>query len=194
MGNLVVRPMTSAEFEAFRSRLVREYAAEHVRAGNWTADEAEARSAEQTAELLPQGVETPGMLLLMAETAGGEPVGHLWVALERRRGFPGAWIYAIEIAPDQRGKGYGRALLLAAEQATARRGWERSASTSSGRTRPPGISTSRPATRSPPCRCTKSCRSPTERRSPGCDRSSTRSPPAAASTAPDRRVRPPTVG
>ena len=93
-----------------------------MRAGNWTADEAEARSAEQTAELLPQGVETPGMLLLMAETAGGEPVGHLWVALERRRGFPGAWIYAIEIAPDQRGKGYGRALLLAAEQATARRG------------------------------------------------------------------------
>jgi len=56
MGNLVVRPMTSAEFEAFRSRLVREYAAAHVRAGNWTADEAEARSAEQTAELLPQGV------------------------------------------------------------------------------------------------------------------------------------------
>ena len=122
MDNLVVRPMTSAEFEAFRSRLVREYAAEHVRAGNWTADEAEARSAEQTAELLPQGVETPGMLLLMAETAGGEPVGHLWLALERRRGFPGAWIYAIEIAPDRRGKGYGRALLLAAEQATARRG------------------------------------------------------------------------
>ena len=81
--------MTRVEFEAFRSRLVREYAAEHVRAGNWTEDEAEARSAEQTDELLARGVDTPGMLLLMAETSGGETVGHVWVGLERRPGFPG---------------------------------------------------------------------------------------------------------
>lgn len=121
MNNLSVRPMMSAEFEAFRDRLVREYAAKHVRAGNWTEQEAQARSAEQTAELLPQGVETPGMLLLMAETPGGEPVGHVWLGLERRHG-PGAWIYSIEIAQDQRGKGYGRALLRLAEQETARRG------------------------------------------------------------------------
>ncbi|MGD0983165.1 MAG: GNAT family N-acetyltransferase [Acidimicrobiales bacterium] len=122
MTKLVVRPMTSGEFEAFRSRLVREYAAEHVRAGNWTEDDAEARAAEQTHELLPQGAETPGTLLLMAETADGEPIGHVWVGLEGRRGFPGAWIYSIEIAQDHRGKGYGRALLEVAEQETARRG------------------------------------------------------------------------
>jgi ribosomal protein S18 acetylase RimI-like enzyme len=114
--------MTRVEFEAFRSRLVREYAAEHVRAGNWTEDEAEARSAEQTDELLARGVDTPGMLLLMAETSGGETVGHVWVGLERRPGFPGAWIYAIEIATHERGKGYGRALLRAAERETARHG------------------------------------------------------------------------
>jgi ribosomal protein S18 acetylase RimI-like enzyme len=122
MDNLHVRPMTRVEFEAFRSRLVREYAAEHVRAGNWTEDEAEARSAEQTDELLARGVDTPGMLLLMAETSGGETVGHVWVGLERRPGFPGAWIYAIEIATHERGKGYGRALLRAAERETARHG------------------------------------------------------------------------
>ena len=122
MDNLVVRPMTPGEFEVLRSRLVGEYAAEHVRAGNWTEDEAEARAAEQTDELLPRGVDTPGMLLLMAETADGKQIGHVWVGLERRPGFPGAWIYSIEIAPDQRGKGYGRALLLAAEQETALRG------------------------------------------------------------------------
>ena len=98
MNNLVVRPMTSDEFESFRSRLVREYAAEHVRAGNWTENEAEARAAEQTDELLPQGAETPGTLLLMAETADGEAIGHVWVGLEGRRGSPEAWIYSIEIA------------------------------------------------------------------------------------------------
>ena len=122
MDNLVVRPMTPGEFEVLRARLVREYAAAHVRAGNWSEDEAEARAAEQTDELLPQGVDTPGMLLLVAEAPEGEPIGHLWVGLERHPGFPRAWIYSIEIAPARRGQGYGRALLLAAERETARRG------------------------------------------------------------------------
>jgi ribosomal protein S18 acetylase RimI-like enzyme len=62
------------------------------------------------------------MLLLMAETSDGAVVGHVWVGLERRPGFPGAWIYSIEIDPDQRGNGYGRSLLVAAEHETARRG------------------------------------------------------------------------
>ena len=43
MEDLVVRPMTRDEFEVIFSRLVREYAADHVRAGNWTEDEAETR-------------------------------------------------------------------------------------------------------------------------------------------------------
>ncbi len=123
MDDLRVRPMTADEFEFLRSRLVREYAAEHVRAGNWTEEEAEARSRAQTDELLPQGVETPGVLWLAAETLDGERIGHVWVGPRLPAGSAGAWIYAIEIEPDQRGKGYGRALLLAAEQEAARNGF-----------------------------------------------------------------------
>jgi len=122
MDNLSVRPMTPSEFGAFRNRLVSEYAAEHVRAGNWTEEEAETRSAEQTDELLAQGVNTPGMLLLMAETSDGDVVGHVWIGLERRPGIPGAWIYSIEIDQEHRSKGYGRCLLVAAERETARHG------------------------------------------------------------------------
>ena len=45
----------------------------------------------------------------------------VWVALDRGR--PGeAWIYDIEVNPEHRGKGYGRALLLVAEQEAARHG------------------------------------------------------------------------
>lgn len=114
--------MTASEFGPFRARLVREYAADHVRAGNWTAEEAEALAAEQTDALVPQGVDTPGQLLLIAETPDGEAIGHVWIGLERRPGVPEAWIYSIEIDSDRRGQGYGRALLCLAEDEAAKHG------------------------------------------------------------------------
>ena len=123
MPQICTRAMTATEFEALRSRTIREYAAAHVAAGNWTAEAAENRAADQTDQLLPQGVDTPGVLMLVAETSEGEAVGHLWLALERQPGDGGgAWIYDIEILPEHRGRGYGRALLGAAEEAAARRG------------------------------------------------------------------------
>jgi ribosomal protein S18 acetylase RimI-like enzyme len=117
--------MTAAEFDTLRARMIREYAAEHVAAGNWPAEVAESRAAAQTDELLPQGVSTPGVVMLVAETPDGEMVGHLWLALERPPGSgDGAWIYDIEIVPERRGQGYGRALLAAAEEAVAGHGVE----------------------------------------------------------------------
>jgi ribosomal protein S18 acetylase RimI-like enzyme len=60
------------------------------------------------------------MVLLMAE-ADGEPVGLVWLgqAPGQRVGW---WIYDIEVVPDQRRRGYGRALLEAAEREAQRRG------------------------------------------------------------------------
>jgi ribosomal protein S18 acetylase RimI-like enzyme len=120
MDRLQLRSMTVAEFETYRARLVPEYAAEHVRAGNWTADQAETLAARQIDDLLPAGLDSPGMLLLVASTSGGEPVGVVWVALDRRPGE--AWIYDIEVNQEHRGQGYGRALLQAAEQEAAKHG------------------------------------------------------------------------
>ncbi len=123
MEKLIMRPMSSTEFDAFREREIRGYANEQVSAGNWTQDEAESRSAEQTDSLLPLGIETPGTLLLIAETPEGVQIGHVWVALQRPPGSGSrAWIYDIEIEPEHRGKGFGRALLVAAEEETARHG------------------------------------------------------------------------
>jgi ribosomal protein S18 acetylase RimI-like enzyme len=117
--------MTSAEFESILPRLVREYAAENVAVGNWTPEEAEDRASRQTEQLLPQGVDSPGVLWLMAETSTGEAVGFVWLALERQPGAAsGAWIYDIEILPDFRGQGLGRAHLAAAESAAAEHGIE----------------------------------------------------------------------
>lgn len=121
MSDLRIRVMTPSEFDVFRRRTISEYAAEHVRAGNWSPDQAERLAEKETDDLLPNGANTSGMLLLVGENASAEVVGLVWVALARSNG-PGAWIYDIEIVPEQRGRGHGRALLEAAEREVKSRG------------------------------------------------------------------------
>jgi ribosomal protein S18 acetylase RimI-like enzyme len=123
MSDLRIRPMTAAEFEAYRERSIKGYAAEHVRAGNWSPSQAEALAAKETDDLLPAGLETPGMVLLAAETASAGLIGIVWVELQHRQ-TTGAWIYDIEILSEQRGRGYGRALLREAEREVEKQGIE----------------------------------------------------------------------
>lgn len=123
MSELTLRPMTSNEFVTFRTREIRDHAMEQVHAGYWTEEEAEARSEKQIDLLLPQGFDTPEILLLIAENLDGNAIGHVWVALQPKPGSETrAWIYGIQIESEQRGNGYGRSLLLAAEQEIVRRG------------------------------------------------------------------------
>jgi ribosomal protein S18 acetylase RimI-like enzyme len=112
--------MTPDEFDLYRRRAVGEYAAEHVRAGDWSQEEAERRAAKETDDLLPDGVDTPGMVLLVAE-AEGELVGLVWLGRAPRQQV-GWWIYDIEVVSAQRRRGYGRALLAAAEREAQSRG------------------------------------------------------------------------
>jgi ribosomal protein S18 acetylase RimI-like enzyme len=116
-----LRPMTAAEFGAWRASAIPGYAAAHERTGGWSAERAKSRAERQTDRLLPAGPETPGMLLLSAETLEGAVLGMVWIALDHpSAGF--AWIYEIEIFPEHRGEGYGRALLGAAEQEIEKHG------------------------------------------------------------------------
>jgi GNAT superfamily N-acetyltransferase len=115
-----MRPMTRDEFDVFLSRAIDGYAEAHVVSGEWHADDAQRLAAEETNSLLPEGLETPGMLFLVAED-GGVVVGRAWLALEQP-GKPGAWIYDIEVESSLRGKGYGRELLAAVERTVAEHG------------------------------------------------------------------------
>jgi ribosomal protein S18 acetylase RimI-like enzyme len=120
MSDLMVRRMTRAEFEAYRRRSVSAYAAEHVRAGDWSPGQPQELAEKETDELLRDGVETPGMVLLVGESAG-EVVGIVWVGTAPRQ-RPGWWIYDIEVVVDKRGQGHGRARLDAAELQVKSRG------------------------------------------------------------------------
>jgi ribosomal protein S18 acetylase RimI-like enzyme len=123
VAELQLRAMTEAEFDEYLRRAIGGYAAAHVAAGSWSKEEAEERAAEDTAMLLPAGRATEDMLFYMGETGSGGVVGWVWLCLKSPGGDHGyAWIYDIEIVADQRGKGYGRALLAAAESELRLRG------------------------------------------------------------------------
>jgi ribosomal protein S18 acetylase RimI-like enzyme len=112
--------MTQEEFSSYRRRAISSYAAELAGSGARTAAQAEQQAAKETDTALPDGADTAGMALLVGES-DGEVVGLVWVgpAPEGRAGW---WIYDIEVVPAQRGRGYGRALLEAAEREAQRRG------------------------------------------------------------------------
>jgi ribosomal protein S18 acetylase RimI-like enzyme len=123
MPEITVRPMTQAEFAEWQDVLALAYADEQVQSGNWEPEEALDRAREDSATRLPQGRDTPGMLFLIGLGPAGEPVGRIWLSVDHPKGTADcAFLYDIEVDEPHRGKGYGRALLGAAEEAARSRG------------------------------------------------------------------------
>ncbi len=116
--------MTVREFEAWVPREIAGYAAEHVRTGRWSAEEALERSREEHTRLLPQGLATPDHRLWNIVPAGGrEAVGMLWVQVMQKP-MPSAFIYNIEIHPQFRRRGYAEQAMLRLEEEARRLGLE----------------------------------------------------------------------
>ncbi len=123
MSEVTLRSMTPAEFAAWQHQIAEAYAEEQVSVGNWPAEQAYERALASNAESLPQGLQTPGMVMLMGVRSGGEVIGRVWIGLTHPRGTPDcAFLYDIEVDAEHRGQGLGRALLEAAERAVAERG------------------------------------------------------------------------
>ena len=123
MGTVTLRPVTEAEFTEFRQATARAFADELVATGGWSPEAALERALQGNAELLPQGMATPGMLLFTALRDDGTPVGRLWLGLTHPRGVPDcAYVYDIEVAEVHRGGGLGRALLAAGEDVVREHG------------------------------------------------------------------------
>ncbi len=109
-------PMSQTEFEGYLAFAVQDYAQEHVRAGNWSADQARQLSEQSFRSLLPDGVATENQHLftIEAQTLGAK-VGMLWFAVEEREGGPRAFLYDIRIDEAYRRRGYGTEALQALE-------------------------------------------------------------------------------
>ncbi|MEV8457780.1 GNAT family N-acetyltransferase [Streptomyces sp. NPDC052095] len=109
------RPMTPAEYPAWVTAEKAEYAGDIARSGALTPEEARKKSDRDFAQLLPEGLDTPDNTFLVLEAAG-EPIGTGWL----KHGYlPGVtYGYSLFVDEKHRGRGFGRAAMVAGELAT----------------------------------------------------------------------------
>jgi GNAT superfamily N-acetyltransferase len=115
-GDLDLRAMTPETFGDYLQGSVESYAVELASSG---MSEAAAReqAAQQMAELIPAGLDSPGQSFFTA-WVGEVPVGTLWISTER----PLAFVYDIAVEESQRRRGYGEAIMNAAARWCRERG------------------------------------------------------------------------
>jgi ribosomal protein S18 acetylase RimI-like enzyme len=117
---VTLRPMTEAEYAEMRVAIEENYAQDVARAMDVPIEEARAIAAKQFADLLKDGLATEGQYLWKVVADEDGAVGDLWTFVDpgKRRAF----IYFIGIDERYRGKGYGKAAMLALEAAVRPKG------------------------------------------------------------------------
>jgi GNAT superfamily N-acetyltransferase len=106
-----LRELRDEELPGWLDGMQRFYVDDLVRHGGLTRVEAEAKSHAEDDALFPGGEPAAGQHLFVVEDECGEAIGRLWFA-ERPVGL---WLYAIELDERVRGRGLGRAAMLAFE-------------------------------------------------------------------------------
>lgn len=117
---ITLRKMTQDEYDAWAPESIAYYAAEHVRAGNWSAEEAPEQARKAFDRYLPNGRDTEGHYVCsIVDSSSGEKVGYLWYNVQARKTGTRIFILAFAIDERHRRKGYGAAALkvLATEAA-----------------------------------------------------------------------------
>ncbi|NYJ75278.1 GNAT family N-acetyltransferase [Allobranchiibius huperziae] len=105
--------MTDEQFDEWRSEHERSYAETLSSRYGLTAEEAQRLAQNEVRTALPGGRVTPGMHVLNV-THGDDVVGTLWWGAHSSRPRT-AYVYDIVIRPTHRGRGFGRATMIAAE-------------------------------------------------------------------------------
>lgn len=115
-------PITDAAYQDYVAVSVKEYAEDHIRDGQWSPAEALEKSANELAQLLPDGVKTPNHYLFTVVDADSQPIGMVWYMVRSRPQGTDAFIYDIRMHENARGQGYGTATLKAVEEDATLRG------------------------------------------------------------------------
>ncbi|WP_328331018.1 GNAT family N-acetyltransferase [Kribbella sp. NBC_00382] len=116
--SIALRTPTADEYDGWVTRGCEGYAEEIGPARDLDPATALETAYQEFGALLPKGLETENQLVWLA-CHDGEPVGSLWISTLKKTPF----IYLVEVLAEQRGKGYGRAIMLAGEEECRRRGY-----------------------------------------------------------------------
>jgi ribosomal protein S18 acetylase RimI-like enzyme len=104
--------MGERSYRSFFEVAVKSYAEDNVASGRWSAQDALALAQVETERLLPQGHATPDHFLFeIRESLGGQLLGYLWAAALNRGIKKVAFIYQLQVLPQFRRQGHGRAAL-----------------------------------------------------------------------------------
>ena len=114
-----LRPMDEDEFVAWLPQMRERYAEDMSSHGGLSPEEAAQLAATQIEFLFPGARPSPEQLVFVVE-ADGESVGQLWVT-ERTEPQHCLFVYELYVDERWRGRGYGRAAMLLAEEEARRR-------------------------------------------------------------------------
>ncbi|CAM5574856.1 N-acetyltransferase [Streptomyces spiroverticillatus] len=123
-AEVTFRPVTQEEYDAWRAQDTANFAQNWIDRG-LTPAQARAKAESSERRFLPEGLATPHTWIsrLVRE---GEPVGLLWLGRHTsEEGEHSAFVYSVEVDEDQRGRGYGRALMTVAERIALQAGERR---------------------------------------------------------------------
>lgn len=112
--------MTEREYDVWHEANVESFALAIGPARNLEPEAALDHAREQLETLLPKGLATPDQLLWTA-LHEGEAVGTLWISMKNAAPF----VFGVEVDEEHRGQGFGRSIMLAAEDECRQRGYDR---------------------------------------------------------------------
>lgn len=116
-----LRPMPEEAYPAYLDYFIPDYADEIAANYRLSHSDAVAQAQQEIAELLPEGVKTPGQVLLCLMHAD-QHVGYLWYKPDAARRT--AFIYDFHILNACQGQGLGKQALRAFEQDLREKGVE----------------------------------------------------------------------
>jgi ribosomal protein S18 acetylase RimI-like enzyme len=113
--------MTDEQYRAFREHAEDGYAQQIAESGSMAWEDAVEKASQDYQRLLPKGLATPDQFLYAAYDGPAE-VGILWVSLETKSDGVHGFVADVEVHENFRRQGYGRAIMLAAEDTVRARG------------------------------------------------------------------------
>lgn len=115
--------MSVETFEKFKTESQSTYATNLAAVEVIPYDEALKNASEQFDKLVPNGTATSGQAFFdVIESSSDQSIGFLWLGFQTRFGRKIASINDISIAPKNRGKGFGKALMKLVEEEAQKAG------------------------------------------------------------------------